>query len=248
MPYILIFGEPDADTSKLCDQLKDSSTASTSFKTREPESQPASTLHWHTLLQRPDIQFAAVCHDCDGLALYFEAACDAELALFVMKEFDGLSPDLRRLGVIAQQTGVSQVLLAINIATPTNFSVAHFGELVRDFEAFARTLDLPFISAIPVSSSDGTNVINQSGALAWYQGKSLRDEIGGALDEAAVSKGGRSDAPARLAIRRQTFRRGSRWQQLYMYRRSTHIRDFCASGPNYHPAVRTLRIDLPYRL
>ena len=100
-------------------------------------------------------------------------ASTADLAIVLVDARKGLTEQSRRHATIASLLRVPHVVLAINKMDLVDWSQAPFDEIYEEFSDFATKLDIPDLTAIPLSALEGDNVVDRSKHMDWYQGASL---------------------------------------------------------------------------
>jgi len=100
-------------------------------------------------------------------------ASGAELAVILIDARKGVLTQTRRHSRIVHMLGIRHVVIAINKMDLVDWSEQRFGEIERDYRAFAQDLDFSSIRFIPLSALNGDNLISRSSAAPWYQGPSL---------------------------------------------------------------------------
>ena len=100
-------------------------------------------------------------------------ASTANLAIILIDARYGVLPQSRRHAYIASLLGIPHIVVAVNKMDLVEFRREVFEEIRRDFEAFAKLLELGDIQFIPISALEGDNVVRTSGRTPWYDGPSL---------------------------------------------------------------------------
>ncbi|MBM3542120.1 MAG: adenylyl-sulfate kinase, partial [Alphaproteobacteria bacterium] len=91
--------------------------------------------------------------------------------------------------------GIRHVILAVNKMDLVGFDEAAFRRIEADYAAFAATLGLAHVSAIPVSALKGDNVVTPSAAMPWYRGPTLLAAL-----EVAPVDAGEAEKPFRMPV------------------------------------------------
>ena len=115
--------------------------------------------------------------DCPGHIQYtrnmITGASGVSLALLLVDARHGIVEQTRRHCVLASLLGVPHLVVCVNKMDLVDYDERVF-EAVRDeFAEFARRLDLPDVTFIPISALAGDNVVDRSPNMGWYQGSSL---------------------------------------------------------------------------
>ena len=79
----------------------------------------------------------------------------------------------KRHSTIAKLLQIEHVIVAVNKMDLVNYDQAVYERIVAAYRAFADSLGLKDVTAIPLSALSGDNVVEQSGNMAWYQGPTL---------------------------------------------------------------------------
>ncbi|WP_084039216.1 sulfate adenylyltransferase subunit 1 [Demequina sp. NBRC 110053] len=100
-------------------------------------------------------------------------ASTANLAIILVDARKGLTEQSRRHATISSLLRVPHVVLAVNKMDLVDWSEERFEEIYQEFSDFAAKLDIPDLTAIPVSALLGDNVVERSANMPWYGGASL---------------------------------------------------------------------------
>lgn len=100
-------------------------------------------------------------------------ASTASLAIVLVDARKGLTEQSRRHATIASLLRVPHMVLAVNKMDLVNWSEETFAAIYGEFAAFASKLNVPDLTAIPVSALSGDNVVTRSPNMPWYEGSSL---------------------------------------------------------------------------
>ncbi len=100
-------------------------------------------------------------------------ASTADLAIILVDARHGVLEQTKRHSFIASLLGIRHVLVAINKMDLVDFSQEIFQQIRKDYEAFAKRLDLPDLHFIPLSALLGDNVVDKSENMPWYDGGPL---------------------------------------------------------------------------
>jgi sulfate adenylyltransferase large subunit len=104
-------------------------------------------------------------------------ASTADLAVILIDARYGVLPQSRRHAFIATLLGIPHLVAAVNKMDLVEFRQEVFAAIVDEFRAFARQLDAPEITFIPLSALDGDNVVTRSARTPWYSGPALLDHL-----------------------------------------------------------------------
>ncbi|MDN4473977.1 sulfate adenylyltransferase subunit 1 [Demequina zhanjiangensis] len=100
-------------------------------------------------------------------------ASTADLAIILVDARKGLTEQSRRHATIASLLRVPHLVLAVNKMDLVDFSQDVFEQIYKEFSDFAAKLNVPDLTAIPLSALEGDNVVERSARTPWYQGTSL---------------------------------------------------------------------------
>ncbi len=123
------------------------------------------------------------------------AASTADVAVLLVDARNGMAVQTRRHGFLASRLGVRQFILAVSKMDLVGYSREVFEDVERDFSAYAKSLGVTDVTAIPLSGTMGDNVTEPSPNMPWYGGPPLL----GALEEAGTTPSAAS-APLRLPV------------------------------------------------
>ena len=104
-------------------------------------------------------------------------ASSADLAVILIDARKGVLTQTRRHSAIVHLLGIRHIVLAVNKMDLVDYSADRFAEIVADYRAFADTLGIGEIVAIPLSGVEGDNIVAPSAATDWYRGPSLIDHL-----------------------------------------------------------------------
>ena len=100
-------------------------------------------------------------------------ASTADLAIILIDARKGVLTQTRRHSFLVQLLGIRSIVLAVNKMDLVGYDAARFDAIVADYRAFAASIGLSEIVAIPVSGTAGDNIAAASPATPWYTGPSL---------------------------------------------------------------------------
>jgi sulfate adenylyltransferase subunit 1 len=102
-------------------------------------------------------------------------ASTANLAIILVDARKGVLTQSRRHAYLASLVGIPHLLVAVNKMDLVDYSREVFERIYKDFDAFAKGLELRNIAYIPISALNGDMVVERGGRLEWYQGPTLMD-------------------------------------------------------------------------
>jgi len=104
-------------------------------------------------------------------------ASQADLAVLMVDARQGLTTQTKRHAYIVQTLGLKHIVVAINKMDLVDYGQVRFEELVEEFRAFSKEIDMEAFTAIPMSALKGDNVIDASAQMAWYTGPTLMQHL-----------------------------------------------------------------------
>jgi bifunctional enzyme CysN/CysC len=122
------------------------------------------------------------------------AASTADLAVVLVDARAGLQTQTRRHTRILALMGVRRLLLAVNKMDLVGWSRDTFEAVAADYRAFAASLGLDDVTAVPLSALTGAGVTRRDPALSWHDGPILSQWL------AQTPTPARADAPFRLPV------------------------------------------------
>jgi bifunctional enzyme CysN/CysC len=141
--------------------------------------------------------------DCPGHEQYTRnmatGASTADLAVVLVDARKGLLTQTRRHSYIVSLLGIRHVVLAVNKMDLVDFDPTVFAAIEADYRALAATLDIPHVTAIPLSALQGDNLLLRSERTSWYSGPTLLEHletVEPAIDTQAEDKTAERDAPS----------------------------------------------------
>lgn len=100
-------------------------------------------------------------------------ASTCDLAIVMIDARAGVKTQTRRHSFLVSLLGIKHVIVAINKMDLMDFSEKVFNEIKEDYLEFAKNLDIPDITFVPLSALEGDNVVNKSDKSPWYTGDPL---------------------------------------------------------------------------
>ena len=100
-------------------------------------------------------------------------ASTAELALVLIDARNGLLEQSRRHAFIASLLGIRHMVVCVNKMDLVDYAQQAYERIREQFEQFARRLETPDITYIPISALHGDNVVERSTVMDWYEGVPL---------------------------------------------------------------------------
>jgi bifunctional enzyme CysN/CysC len=100
-------------------------------------------------------------------------ASTADAALILVDARKGLVEQSRRHAFLATLLRIPHLLVCINKMDLVDWSAERYGEIKREFEAFATRLEISDLAFLPMSALKGDNVVDRSASMPWYDGPTL---------------------------------------------------------------------------
>ncbi|THB68574.1 MAG: adenylyl-sulfate kinase [Gammaproteobacteria bacterium] len=100
------------------------------------------------------------------------ASC-ADLALILVDAMNGVMVQTKRHSRICSLMGIKHIVLVINKMDLIEYDKGRFEDISQDYLNFASNLGFDSIEVIPVSATDGVNIVEKSLHTSWYKGDSL---------------------------------------------------------------------------
>ncbi|MEV6792042.1 GTP-binding protein [Streptomyces sp. NPDC051320] len=104
-------------------------------------------------------------------------ASTAELAVVLVDARNGVVEQTRRHAAVAALLRVPHVVLAVNKMDLVDYAEPVFAAIAEEFTAYAASLGVPEITAIPISALAGDNVVTPSGRMDWYGGPTVLEHL-----------------------------------------------------------------------
>lgn len=104
-------------------------------------------------------------------------ASTAELAIVLVDARKGVLEQTRRHASITALLRVPHVVLAVNKMDLVDFDEATFRAIADEFTAYALSLGIPDVTAVPLSALTGDNVVDRSTRTPWYVGPTLLEHL-----------------------------------------------------------------------
>jgi sulfate adenylyltransferase subunit 1 len=100
-------------------------------------------------------------------------ASNANLAIILIDARNGVEEQTLRHSLIASLLGIPHIVVAINKMDLVGYSQDVFNDIVIDYTAAAKSLNLKDVQYIPISALDGDNIVDRSTNMPWYEGDPL---------------------------------------------------------------------------
>ena len=104
-------------------------------------------------------------------------ASTADLAMILIDARKGVLEQTRRHAFLSSLLGIPHLTVCVNKMDLVDWSQERFDEICADFVDFATKLNVVDLTFIPVSALRGDNVVEQSAAMPWYEGRPLLNHL-----------------------------------------------------------------------
>jgi bifunctional enzyme CysN/CysC len=104
-------------------------------------------------------------------------ASTADLAIILVDARKGVLTQTRRHSYLVQLVGIPKVVLAVTKMDLIGYDRSAFETIVSDYRAFAASIGIEDILAIPISGLRGDNVTSASPRTPWYGGPPLMEYL-----------------------------------------------------------------------
>jgi bifunctional enzyme CysN/CysC len=104
-------------------------------------------------------------------------ASTANLAVILIDARKGVLTQTRRHSYLAHLIGIRHFVLAVNKMDLIGFDQARYDAIVVAYRAFAASIGIKDVVAIPISGLAGDNISKRSEKMAWYTGNSLLEHL-----------------------------------------------------------------------
>ncbi len=115
--------------------------------------------------------------DCPGHEQYTRnmvtGASTADLAVILLDARQGVLTQTRRHSHLVRLLGVRHIVLAVTKMDLVDYDQAVFDKHAAAYRAFATSIGIDEVTAIPTSGVNGDNVAATSDAMPWYDGPAL---------------------------------------------------------------------------
>lgn len=104
-------------------------------------------------------------------------ASTAELAVVLVDARNGVVEQTRRHAAVAALLRVPHVVLAVNKMDLVQYAEPVFAAIAEEFTAYAASLGVGDVVAVPISALAGDNVVEPSAHMDWYGGPTLLEHL-----------------------------------------------------------------------
>jgi len=123
-------------------------------------------------------------------------ASTADLAVILIDARKGVLTQTRRHSYLAHLIGIRHFVLAVNKMDLIGFDQAKYDAIVTAYRAFAASIGITEIVAVPISGLTGDNISTRSAKMPWYTGTSLIEHLETVEFDANAAQG----LPFRMAV------------------------------------------------
>ncbi|MBB5121344.1 sulfate adenylyltransferase [Streptomyces eurocidicus] len=104
-------------------------------------------------------------------------ASTAQLAIVLVDARNGVVEQTRRHAAVAALLRVPHLVLAVNKMDLAGYTENTFAAIADEFTAYAASLGVPQVTAIPISALAGDNVVTPSSHMDWYGGPTVLEHL-----------------------------------------------------------------------
>lgn len=104
-------------------------------------------------------------------------ASTANLAIILIDARKGVITQTRRHTYLVSLLGIKHVVLAVNKMDLMDYSQEVYDKICKDYSDFVTPLAIPDVRFFPLSALKGENVVELSGKMPWYHGKSILEHL-----------------------------------------------------------------------
>ena len=104
-------------------------------------------------------------------------ASTANLAIILIDARKGVITQTRRHTFICSLLGIKHITLAVNKMDLVDYDEEVYNKICQDYRDFVTPLDIPDVRFFPLSALKGDNIVELSGKMPWYHGKSILEHL-----------------------------------------------------------------------
>ncbi|MEW5963047.1 MAG: sulfate adenylyltransferase subunit CysN [Pseudomonadota bacterium] len=104
-------------------------------------------------------------------------ASNCDLAVILVDARKGILTQTRRHSIIAHLLGIRHIVLAVNKMDLVGHDASRFEAIRGAYLAFAESIGIDNVVAIPVVATGGDNVLERGKAMPWYSGPTLMEHL-----------------------------------------------------------------------
>jgi sulfate adenylyltransferase subunit 1 len=147
--------------------------------------------------------------DCPGHVQYTRntvtGSSTADVIVLLVDARNGVVEQTRRHLAVASLLRVPHVILVVNKIDLVGYSEDVFNRIATDFALLSRSLGVRDTHCIPVSATEGDNVVVRSGRTPWYDGPTVLGYLE-QVDDTPLAVGSELRFPVQYVVRPQTAR------------------------------------------
>jgi sulfate adenylyltransferase subunit 1 len=144
--------------------------------------------------------------DCPGHVQYTRntvtGSSTADVIVLLVDARNGVVEQTRRHLAVASLLRVPHVILVVNKIDLVGYSEDVFNRIATDFALLSRSLGVRDTHCIPVSATDGDNVVVRSGRTPWYDGPTVLGYLE-QVDDTPLAVGSELRFPVQYVVRPQ---------------------------------------------
>lgn len=104
-------------------------------------------------------------------------ASTANLALILIDVRNGVVEQTKRHSFIASLLQIPHAIVCVNKMDLVDYSEEAFNKVVKEYEEFSAKMAIKDIRYVPISALHGSNVVDKSEKMPWYQGRTLLNTL-----------------------------------------------------------------------
>jgi small GTP-binding protein len=104
-------------------------------------------------------------------------ASQAAAAVLICSVAEGIQEQTKRHAYVLRLLGIEQVIVAYNKMDLVGYSQARFKAVKQDLDEFLGRLDVKPAVEVPISASNGDNVVHRSENMPWYEGPAVLEAL-----------------------------------------------------------------------
>lgn len=113
----------------------------------------------------------------DFLKNMVTGAAQAEAALLVIDAHEGIKENSLRHGYLLSMLGVRQIAVVVNKMDLVGYSHKTYDGIVSRYGSFLKNIGITPKAFIPACAREGENIAARSGAMAWYAGPTVLEQL-----------------------------------------------------------------------
>lgn len=104
-------------------------------------------------------------------------ASTANLAIILIDVRNGVIEQTKRHSFIASLLQIPHVIVCVNKMDLADYSEEAFNKVVKEYEDFSSKMTIKDVRYVPISALHGDNVVDKSGKMPWYEGRTLLNTL-----------------------------------------------------------------------